>query len=494
MSGISVGAKLFFLIAMLLAVASQAGELTPGELYARCYVRLVRKPLALTDTVLAEVNAGTLTAPAACLRLLDQGELGQANGRLANPANQVAQEIVRTFQMLHRSWFQSRAYAIDAAFFRTSQAILADMEEPALFFTRAALQKNVRFDSVVTFNQALRGVRVRPASTLTGFQSQRLFRYGSATLGDNSGLTLRYRTPTNTLAALEVPDGELTSLGTLIGVEPSTPLTIPFAQRPAIDRARTQLRTEMAEQLVNANIRRNFGGGIIGSQGFLLSNANLPPAQLAHGEEFINRRVSARVFQDLLCHQLPSLKATDVGGDVVATSPYPFRRSASCMQCHSSLDPMAGSLRNIVALRSAAILPSVGAANLFAFGLNPVSGSSDENLQMPTGRLNYRENISGDHVNLAVNSLTDIGQRLAGGDDLYLCAAKRYYQFMTGINVPLQPLDSRTENYALNKRHQDFVVLLGQRLKATQSVRTVMQMIFQSPTFRTRNYLSEVSQ
>ena len=495
MVGIFRWLKLVAVLTMLAAaVVVQAGELTPGELYSRCYVRLVRRPLAAMDPVLAQVNAGTLAAPTACLNLFDKAQLGQTSGQLANPGNGEAQEIVRTFQMLHRTFFQSRATAVDALYFRTVQALLSDMEEPALYFTRAALQRTVRFDSVVTFNQPLRGVRLRPTSTLTNYQSQRLHRYSSTLLGDTSGVTLRYRTPTNTLAAFEIPDGELVDFGALIGVEPATPLRIPFAQRPAIEASRTQLRNEFATQLVNVDVRRHFGAGLIGSQGFLHANANLQTLTFSQGEELINRRVSARVFEDLLCHQLPSLNAADVAGDVNTSSPYPFRRSVSCMQCHTSVDPMAGTLRNIVFLRSASLIPADGAANTFVFGLNPVASSLDENLQMPTGRLSYRENISGDHVNVAVNSLSDLGQRLAGGNDLYLCAAKRYYQFVTGINVPLQVLNTTAANFALNKRHQDFVVHLGQRLKATQSVRTVLELIFQSPTFRARNYLSEVSQ
>jgi hypothetical protein len=501
MSGIFRYKKLVAVLTMLAAefvvtvvAVVQAGELTPAELYSRCFVRMVRRPLPAMDPILAQVNVGTLTAPRACLNLFDKAQLGQVSGRLADPSNGEAQEIVRTFQMLHRTFFQSRATVVDNVNFRTVQALLSDMEEPALYFTRAALQNSVRFDSVVTLNQPLRGVRVRPPSTLTKYQSQRLHRYASAALGDTSGLTLRYRTPSNTNMPFEIPDSELIDFGTLVGIEPAIQLRIPFAQRPAVVSSRTQLLNALAAQLVNVDVRRHFGGGIIGSQGFLHANANLQGLELPQGEELINRRVSARVFQDLLCQQLPSLTAADVAGDVNPSSPYPFRRSASCMQCHTSVDPLAGTLRNIVFLRSASLLPRDGAVNSFGFGLNPVSGSTDENLQMPAGRLSYRENISGDHINVPVTGLSDVGQRLAGGDDLYLCAAKRYYQFFTGINVPLRTLDSRAANYALNKRHQDFVVHLGQRLKATQSVRTVFDLIFQSPTFRTRNYLSEVSQ
>lgn len=492
--------KVFALIsiAILAAQRAPAGELTAAELYTRCYLRLVRKPLPPSDATLAAVRSGSLEARDACLQLFDKAQLAAATGRMVKPDDLEGQAVLRTFHQLHRSWFQSRGYTIDTTTFMRPQALLADMEEPALYYTRAAMLKSARFDSVLTLNQALVGIRVRPAGDVTNFEAQTVFGYAKPEFGDATGINITYTNKTGVGEVVEIPDSALVTSGSLIGIAPGAPIKLPFSARPPIAGTRTALIAAVTDQLTDVDVRRNFGGGIIGSQGFLLSNGNLTVFQWPKDKALINRRVSARVFQDLLCHQLPTLTPDDVTADLkdgVDGRPlgeYPFERSRACMQCHTSLDPMAMNFSNLIFLRAGPV--TTGATNSFAFGVNRVASSTDFNLAAHPTKLSFRENITGRLVSEPVSDLSELGRKLALSQDFYLCAAKRYYLFLTGINVPLQPLDTNAPNYTLDKRHQDLVVQLGQRLKSTQSVRALLQMIFETPEFRTRNYRSEVSQ
>jgi len=84
-------------------------------------------------------------------------------------------------------------------------------------------------------------------------------------------------------------------------------------------------------------------------------------------------------------------------------------------------------------------------------------------------------------------SVTDVGGSTV---DFYACAAKRYYHFLTGIDVQLRALESETE---LDTFHRNEVFRLGDRLKTSGSLNGLIRDIFQSRAFQTRNYVSEVS-
>lgn len=75
---------------------------------------------------------------------------------------------------------------------------------------------------------------------------------------------------------------------------------------------------------------------------------------------------------------------------------------------------------------------------------------------------------------------------MASGNDLYVCAAKRYFEFFTGINANLyDPGDSR--NVALtpaDQKYKNVVVQLGMNLKTHQSLRNLVKEIISSEIYQ----------
>ena len=214
----------------------------------------------------------------------------------------------------------------------------------------------------------------------------------------------------------------------------------------------------------------------------------------------MSRRWSQAVYNNLLCRSLPVLRTGDAALYLeTKTTPAtpPFRTSNSCMRCHGGMDPMAGAIRNINSATS-----SDGGTNGLAMvvqtangGLAPESGFVDSDPQFyqrpPNGRLVFRS-YDGTFVNIPVNGIGALGTAVASTNDFYVCAAKRYFQFFTGINVNLQDVGDTT-NPPLSSEdlaYRNQVIALGLQLKKDQSLPNLIQSIFASSLYRTSSLRS----
>src|SRR5690606_36892150 len=98
---------------------------------------------------------------------------------------------------------------------------------------------------------------------------------------------------------------------------------------------------------------------------------------------------------------------------------------------------------------------------------------------------NYKAGI----VDTAATGLAELGARVAAQDDLYICAAKRYYAYLTGIDILIlfiadADINKRTDFEA---HHRKEIVKLGKELKTHGSLRTLIINIMSTPAFQSRN-------
>ena len=78
-----------------------------------------------------------------------------------------------------------------------------------------------------------------------------------------------------------------------------------------------------------------------------------------------------------------------------------------------------------------------------------------------------------------------MGNYMASVDDLYICAAKRYFQFLTGINVPMfdegdfsaPNLSEKSTNY------RRMVIQMGLDLKQNQNLEILINKIISSEAY-----------
>jgi hypothetical protein len=159
------------------------------------------------------------------------------------------------------------------------------------------------------------------------------------------------------------------------------------------------------------------------------------------------------------------------------------------MQCHSTMDPMAATIRNAVHFpfyfapqlvfnwynrppdRAPAALPTL-------------EKDSEFWRRPPEGALKYRS-YDGTLTSVSVLGVQQLGEELAKTNDLYVCAAKRYYKALTGISVDLSDSGAMTSPVLTKGElfHRNKVISLGNSLKASQQLRTLIKAIIESPTF-----------
>lgn len=238
------------------------------------------------------------------------------------------------------------------------------------------------------------------------------------------------------------------------------------------------------------DVNQHLGAGAIGTQAYLL--ANLGKDAFSNGGTGLYRRWGKHVMEDLLCRSLPALRTTDVVDEVDFSSNIAFRTGSSCMACHSAMDPLAGVARNIRTgwthntAQVTTRIKYVGSRNpTMAYADFPTKSNEANFFQRPpAGRLFYRS-YDGSLVKEEMEGFEELGHSLANSNDLYVCAAKRYYQMLTGIDVSLADIgDMNTPEFSKGELIQrEKIIQMGLELKSHQSVRELIKKIISSKTF-----------
>lgn len=493
---------------------ADATKLSDVEVFNRCYLKMVRGPIPRTEmpglvgkTYLDKVRGKTMTGPEACMALLNDTILN-ANGIAKGLDGQFSSEvaaILKNFHNFHNSWFSAKAFTSLGTFDRTT-LIMHDNDEASLYFTRALFAPNTALNSALTANTTLRSIR----KVLSG--DPLISRWQAKTIGARhetshpSQMLISYSTGdvANPVGSVSVSDNQLIPSGQLIGVEEQAPIVVPdVIFTPG---GPTVLRTHIASQTKNLNIFEHLGGGVLGTPMFIMKNSNLGQNSISGGtgavtadskDTIISRRLSARIFADLLCQQLPTLAESDVpDSELNMKSSNGFKQNKSCLQCHTSVDPLAYGFRNLgiyitgPGFNSGDPLSAKGSPIFGVFRFSELAGSNIFAVQKPTGTLRYR-----DHKNVFVekqfSSLSELGAALATSDDFYRCVTKRYYQFFTGIDVNLTVRNiPEGKDTALAKYHRDQVDAMATKLKESQNLRLLIKDIVSSDTFRSRHFMS----
>lgn len=501
-------------------------KISDGEIFSRCYMKMLKtvvpRTASLGNTLMNDIIAKKISGPAACAVLLHQSEFLDNNKlkaarytgypKLSEAENQA---LISTFHNFHNSWFSKKALEFSNANFNNSTSVVKDSDEASLYLTRSLFSTNIPVSNFFTANKTIRGVRVAPDKEKTSrWLSKPMTLVNETTYSGSypNRFLLSYGTANNlnNLFSIPLDDKYLVPFGKLVGVEDAPSLNIPQITIGGPSMSNTAQRADLNAAIVakrtgGVNLFEHLGGGILGSQTYILKNTNLTLNQIAPGaandpDQLIARRLSNRIFEDLLCHQMPTLTEADVINDVKANSPHGFRLNASCMACHTSLDPMATVFRNYASYRTSPnenvsatdpnrpTLMARGTPVLGITKLDQKTGSAVFTLQAPTGSLNYRDH-NNRLIKVAVNGTAQLGAELAKSDDFYRCVAKRYYEFFTGYNVNLAERNvAEASNTDTAKFHRQKVHALGASLKQSQSLIKLVEDIINSEGFIYRQY------
>jgi hypothetical protein len=456
----------------------------------KCYALWVKQRIAMTDPLWIKVSTGAMSGTDACMSILDLGMLN-SSGTLAQNAdgsyNTIGAAVQASFLQSHMSIFSVSDVSTTVArdFIQTGE--VNDYNSPAYHFSYSLFAPNEKFSNIVTRTYDLHAIRdtTKTSRTMGAFTSNLTFLQDG---GPHASLV------NGVYASATYPwNPTLIETGTLVGLKPES--VVNAVQYPP---SMTGLTTAQIDAYRGLNVGQNHGGGILGSQAYLLGNNDKLTTQTVGVDGGINsyRLWSKAVLGDLLCRSLPALRSSDVlaGGFVQITSTLPYRQGISCMQCHASMDPMAGTIRNL-RLGYSLYIPGSGYGGVkyyahfdptMASAPYPELGPDANFFKRPAdGNVEYRS-YDGTLINETVSGVADLGAKLAATNDLYACAAKNYYRFLTGITVDLSdamdpinpPSLSAADLAARNK-----VIALGQQLKTDQSLRSLVKNIVSSAAF-----------
>jgi hypothetical protein len=445
----------------------------------KCYAMFVKQRIQTTDTLWVKVANGTLNGTDACMQIFDKAKLG-TDGRISKTGgvyDDIGGRVLATFLEFQRSQFEVPEYMPILPTALRNSADLIDANEPAYHFLYSLFKANEPFSNVVTRTYGIKALRFSNYSrsrSILSLGTGVAFKQGNRIFNNDSP-----RVMTQDASSWPVT---LVETGTLVGLSMDTTQNVSSA--PA---------TQFA-YAANRNVNEHFGAGVLGTQAYLAANND--KAGPVTGGLNSYRVFAKNAMSDLLCKTVPALRSSDVLSFVKMNSNLPFRQGISCMQCHATMDPMAGAIRN---LRTASVAHDNTSG---AFGVRFFTKVANENTQAaaaypelsedsnfskrPADATLFYRSYDGSLVNVSVRGLDDLGQKISQTNDFYACAAKRYYRFLTGINVDLSDLSDpiNAPNLSAGEiKYRNQVISLGQQLKQDQSLRSMLKSIIASETF-----------
>jgi hypothetical protein len=402
-----------------------AGPLSETAIYYRCHSQLTRSRPSSDDLKLKKIRAGQITATQACIDLIDEAALDKT-GSLVNQnkeTNKLGYKVLRNLQSLHASWFPLKDFIqdeVDAITFH-----LFDSNEMGYHLTYNLLAPNAKASELLTRPTSFKGVRAsehKPVYFVDLASPTQILEVDKAVwrLGES-----------DVEAEQKIIKPNLVQFGQLVGLAPmkSNENTFEYVKKD-----KTSLTFDLTASL---------GAGILGTRSYILLNTNQKPNERSDGGLHSHRSWAKSVFQDLLCRSLPVVRSEDVI-NYFPEAKLSFRKSKTCMQCHVSMDPMADTVRNVYEVRSKPKQGEGFSVRILAEHKARLSSETevkdadpDFYLRPARGELYFR-NYKDELVSEKVDSLQELGEALARTDDFYICMAKRYFEFFTGVSVAVE--------------------------------------------------------
>jgi hypothetical protein len=462
---------LLFILSYLLSSTAYSIELSPAQIYYRCHSQFTRKRPDNKDLTILHIKKNQLNAIDACMRLIDSVKIENTK---FDGINSKSYDVLKTFQSLHMSWFPNKDLIRQET--ETSTTDFFDTNEMGYHFTYNLFKNDSKFSYILTNPNSFRGIRYseRPATYIQDPEG-----VGTYMKKDSKQWALGY---TKELNRFWKP--KLVEFGQLIGIRPMEEIE-----------NRVSFVDESGEK-INFDVSRGLGGGLLGSIPYIMASSTLDQHRKSDGGAALHRSWGKAIFSDVLCRDFPVLREEDVKTQVDKKSYLPFRKEVSCMQCHSTMDPVSGVIRNLVDVRLAGLRDDVFSPRaLMAYPTNrpqiPTMNKPDSYfINRPLNGILYYRTHNGELVNEEVDSLSQLGNKLSQKDDIYICMAKRYFEFMTGIDVRIG--DFSTEAMSISdtdeKNYRDFVVKQGLELKKHQSLKLLIEKILKSNYYSSSDY------
>ncbi len=467
--------KTLIVVLLIFSKIAFCKDLTEVALFQRCYTHLTQTSPHKHNSLLIKIKNGQLTAKSACWQLLDETKFNSNNNSTIADVNNIeARKVLKVFHNLHFSWFSTKYFPeiIDDSARNVNN--IYDVSSPALYFTKALFTPQTSFASIFSGDETYRSIRHLGE------------RHDSVTW------------PVHSSSSDIIRGIRFASRGDLIGIETMTKNETHEVWAKLAD-------NQPATQWADVNINAHWGGGVLGNQVYLLQNIDAPDVNFTtDGGVKSNRKWARSVFHDFFCRELPAVRESDGAPYVLGNSPLSYRNSKGCVKCHASSDTMAGIVRNAKYERTGYFFDPGGhyvflsrvPASAPARSYFPEASDPDFYKRPSTGNLYYRT-YNGELIFREASDLNTLGSYMLELDDAYICAAKRYFEYFTGISANITDVkDPANPNFPQLSSHQqkyrDVVVNLGKSLKTHKNLKLLIKDIIEHPVYSSENFkLSE---
>lgn len=501
----------FFTLSLLIILAypslALAGvRLTQREVFARCYAQLTGQRLSPRDPRLSQL--ASKSAATLCSDLLNSVNFGN-DGALIDRNNAEHRRILKQFHDLHRSWFERQFF--DQNQFGDGMFGTVDIYEaaqPSFHITRA-LFGNDPYKNVLRGSQFLKATRDSSGLSTQG-SSSNFFRPSRMFVGGFDGdasYNINSHTVISTRVNASQPDNyvlvptSLVAVGALVGIGVSNEISaVPFMYTDQNG------RPNPAGFIGPHNLHSSYGGGALGSQGFLLATFGHSFDYKANGTTKLPRKWVTSALKSFLCRADGYLRDADVPAYMRTGIDAPaFRQATSCLKCHATMDQAALVARNLTPSSTGFLTSthtrmtaSIGA---FSAGDAPESGQefwpsrsvNNFNRQTAEGQFYFRT-MDGNLIDQRILSLENFGALLGTTEDYYACAASRYVEYFTGISVPI--VDPGTDGASTRLasmseqelKWREFVIDLGRQLMRDGNLKNMISAIFASEIYQQSDF------
>lgn len=495
------------------------------RIFARCYNHLTGRPLALNHPDRAAVLNGTKSPEALCIAMLDKVAIESPSFTVGS--DEESKLVLRQLFDFHRTWFPATIFELMQGYNHKSSwgtPDIYDSNEGALALTYMLFNPTKRYEHILTDAHGYYGLRELDTAKFDTIHKSLGYAMPSYRLTASNNyasphIVFRMDTTFNNTNYSTTNMVEITpvQVGELIGVKPDDRNTTVANYAPMIKTFTGAPNSEALKEnavktpgmVVGFNLYATSGGGVLGQHSNMIMNWGFDPGRVNDGAVGMPRRWVQRTMESLLCTTFPTLRTQDVvkyldtSGDADVAD---FRTGTACLECHSTFDQLAATGRNYL----------VSSSDIsYRFGLHPTIGKIGKNAQImgrfeasistpynwsskpvvdytkqtSLGRV-YMRTFSGKLVDQPVSNIAGAGAVLSQVDDLYQCAAKRYFQYLTGIKVELydrgdpRNFERLSKTTAEEKMQRIFIETVAADLKKTQSLKNVIKDIIKSPYYR----------
>lgn len=466
-----------------LALKKKSEFLNDKELYHRCFALLVRNRALYKNDIYKKIENEEITGSQACDLIIDELTFNKQD----IVESDIGREVLKTLYGIHQSWYQ------EYNLFRDDESWGAfEIFNPASlsFFWLDLIKKNA------PVNQLLQGTHDYLEIRETIFPNDRLLSYNIGGVENDKKSDYKFAYGIKSQNKISHWQPRTIPRGELIGFKKRTPSKNDFI--PGIVNGRIG-QIEINDLNIRkraAPIHQGQGGGLMGSEVYLQLNTGADLGKTFDGGLKLPRKWSQSVIGDFFCRKLPVVEVLDIKSYVKNDSSVSFQTNESCMQCHGTMDTMAGLIRNLeynYSIDRGRELNNLQTTHFYVHKTNdqlPESIISESDplyhLRPKTGRFVYRD-LSGNHTDIKIHSLDELGKLITQTDDFYHCLASRYLEFFTGLQI--QP----SLIYAKNKDQMELflshqLLNLSTHLKKTQSLKETYSFIFHSELFRERHF------